>query len=540
MTDVVGSDCQRPDDRSLGKYQRYLAATADVIDRHAVLLYGALITLLAAFFVAAAFFLTVEADESWIMLSTAHTFGIAVPVTDMLGKPTITTGGVHLLLHGILAHVTMNIVAHRFISLAAAAGLLLIVYRGFRVLGHPSARAAAGTALVAATPGFVLQAGLATGEVIAVLFLVAAGFHWTRRSSHSLSAAAMTGVLLGLACAARINCVAAVGGLIAYAVVVQQPDRHRIGRVMLVAVIAFAITAAAAGIYYLIGSTRVIDEGQGVYFATATGVGSARKSIPQIIQSALLLNEYLPIPLLALVTGAWIVRHFDTGRGDPRNRSDLAGVLLFMGIAVLTAWTLFAPIPHLRYLWPALACVWLAGASVVLDAWQRMGSAVTRLVMHGVVVLVCGYALLASGFVAGHGESLTLVYRAIGVSPRLALPREQWFRAASDQRALARFIAGQPASASFFTLYAAGAYPMVYLSGRSIPNIDRMGRTRDRFLVLLPADHMIWQPGGAYFAWKEANTRPAFKSGDFAVLRIGDRAPPPPAKLVSVGLSDIY
>ena len=513
---------------------------AGFADRHAFLLYGGVVGSFLLLFLAAVFLLTVEADESWILLSTAHAFGVPVPLTDAFGRPTITTGGLHLLLHGLLARVTTSIVIHRLISTVTAALLFLLVYRICRSLRHPRSRAMAGAALFATVPGFVLQAGLAMGEVIAVVFLIGAGLHWIRRGALSLRAAAVTGLLLGLAFATRVNCAAAAGGLIAYAIVAPHPNWQRLSRALLAVLVAMVVLAVSVAFYYYVGSTPAAGE-QAAHVATATGIGSGRKSVFQIVQALLMMNEFLPILLLVLIAAAWIVRRVGLpGAEEEDDTGDLAGIMLLMGLAILAAWILFAPIPHLRYLWPALVCIWMAGIVLFLDVWLQAKRAVTRLTLHGVVGVACGYALLAGVFMVGHGESLTLVYRAMGLSARPALPRGDWFRAARDQRALASFIASQPMSAHFYTLYAPGAYPVVYLSGRSIPNSGRMSDAENRFLILLPADHAVWQPSGAYSAWKKAYTRPVFRSGDFAILRVDDRAPVPPQEMLSVGMSDIY
>src|SRR5256885_16487444 len=84
-----------------------------VIERFATPLYAALIIAFLLVFLAAAHFLTVEADEAWILLSTMNAFGIPLPQTDALASPTLTSGGVHLLIHGALAWITSSIFVHR-------------------------------------------------------------------------------------------------------------------------------------------------------------------------------------------------------------------------------------------------------------------------------------------------------------------------------------------------------------------------------------------------------------------------------------------
>ena len=62
--------------------------------------------------VAAIFAFTLEADESWMLLSTYHAFGLPVPQPYNIANPTVTTGGIHLLIHGVLGFITANIEAY--------------------------------------------------------------------------------------------------------------------------------------------------------------------------------------------------------------------------------------------------------------------------------------------------------------------------------------------------------------------------------------------------------------------------------------------
>ena len=73
------------------------------------------------------FFFTVEADEAWTMMSTMHAFGVNLPQTSALANPTITTGGVHFLVHGLISKFSDSMIAHR------AASLLFLVMLAFLV-----------------------------------------------------------------------------------------------------------------------------------------------------------------------------------------------------------------------------------------------------------------------------------------------------------------------------------------------------------------------------------------------------------------------
>jgi len=62
---------------------------------------------LEATFLLAARYLSVEADEAWILMSTSHAFHVRLPPTAAIDLPTITTGGLHFLVQGLLSRITM-------------------------------------------------------------------------------------------------------------------------------------------------------------------------------------------------------------------------------------------------------------------------------------------------------------------------------------------------------------------------------------------------------------------------------------------------
>ncbi len=510
---------------------RMTAAAAEMIDRISLPIYGLVIACFATLFALATRLLSMEADEAWILLSTDYVFGVPAPVTNVLGSPTVTTGGPHLLVHGVLGWITSDLLAHRAVTLVAAAGLLLLVYRALRRADTPVGRAVAGTALFAAVPGFVLQAGMAMGEVFAAAFLVWAAIHWVRRGAGSMPAAIIAGVLLGLACAARVSCAAAIPALVIYVLFTRFSDRRMLSRAVAAALIAAIIMGLMVAIYFHLGSMAAAGTPH-PYLATASATGLSKpKSLGRMLQS--------------IEIGAWFLARDKAQVGSqPGARSaqsyDLAGVLLFMGLAQLAAWVVVAPIPHLRYLWPAMACIWLSGIILLLDLWHRARTPVARLALHGIVVTGCGYALIVGALTLVHGESLTLVYQAMGVSPRLPISGERRFRAAADQRALAAFVASRPASARFFAITPPVAYPIAYLGGRNVEPAIAMAGGGERYMLILPADYTVWRPGPGFDAWRRTHARPAFQSGGVAAFRIAEDAPAPPIRQYPVGENDLF
>ena len=144
-------------------------------------LYVAIVVCFCLTFGAGVFILTVEPDEAWILMSTMKAFRIPLPPTTAVGFPTTTTGGLHFVLHGLVALLRSgDILVHRLVSICFTLILLGLVFKVIEHRVKDRILAAAGTALFAAAPGFLLQASLATSEIIATTTFLLAALFWVR------------------------------------------------------------------------------------------------------------------------------------------------------------------------------------------------------------------------------------------------------------------------------------------------------------------------------------------------------------------------
>jgi len=512
--------------------------------RAAPAVHAAALAAFALLFAAAAWFLTLEADESWTMMSTLQAFGVPLPPTSALANPTITTGGVHLLVHGLLGRATTDVLAHRAVTLAFAALLLWYVDRLVRpVAGGRLDRRLAALVAFAAVPGFVLQAGMALGEVQATLLLIWGSVVWADHGRRSWRWALAAGAILGMACATRINCLAALPGLVAFALFGGGTRPLLWWRVVL-ATLSAAVAAgtSVAGSALYLAARSAAAAGQQQYLTNSTGVGAARKSVAQVLQYLVVGDGYLPTLLILAVAGGWAVRRLratdEAGAADATSR---AGVLLFVGLTLWAAWVWRAPVPHLRYLWPAMACIWLSGILQTLIAWRRVRDVAADTVAHAGVAALAAASLATGAGIVLNGESLVLVYQASGLAPRLAPDSDARLRAAADQQALARFAGTLPATTRLLTITPANAYPITYLSGRTVYGItEPAAASGERVLLMQPADHYVWRPSPAFAQWRARHTQPIFRRGDVAALRLAPGAPPPPGGTRPIGQNDLY
>jgi hypothetical protein len=251
---------------------------AEVLLRFAPVLQVFAIFCFLLLFAAGAVFFTVEPDEAWILLSTMKAFGLPVPDTSAVATPILTSGGLHTLVHGVIAIFTTSIIAHRAVSVLFSAGLLGLVFAILRGLPASPGLAAAGTAMFAAVPGFVLQAGLATAEVMATTLMLGGLLLWVRRGLQSAVGAVWAGVLVGLASATRVNCVVALGAMVVGILLARISWRERllrsglgIGVAALLLVVGLTTWMLAFGVASYRDLSAIMAD-----MAEETGIGSAQ------------------------------------------------------------------------------------------------------------------------------------------------------------------------------------------------------------------------------------------------------------------------
>lgn len=494
----------------------------------------AAIAALVAGWIAASIRLTVEPDEAWVLLSTAETWGVRVPESIATGIPTITTGGLHLITHGILALLSLDIFAHRMITIAASMALLLLSFRIFRAAGNDHSLALAGTVLMAATPGILLQASLALGEVMAFALLLASAAHWTWRGRNSASAALITGLLFGLASATRINLLVALGAFPLFVTVFYRGDWAKMRHAIVVLVVAVLANGTITAFHYWLGGGG-LGEREATQLGAATGASTVL-DLPRLLETFEVANQYFPLLLVAAIALAWWVRHTGARREGSACGSDLAALLIAMGGAMWLVWVVRAPIPHLRYLWPAIACLWTGGILVLLDWWRGQQKRRTRTMLHLLVVLAFFGSFISNTKALLVADSVILSYQFMGLSTRYPDLHLTQGLDAMIQKQQAKLIADLPANARIEALSPEASMPIVLLSGRNVYHLNRAPRASgERYIVTTSADYRIWSPGPDFSLWRARHTRELFAMGGHALLHVDRSAPPAPFDLRPLG-----
>lgn len=463
------------------------------------------------------FALTVEPDEVWNLMSTMKAFGLPLPPTSAVNQPVTTTGGLHFLLHGVVALVRSgDIVFHRAISIATTLLLLFIVFKTVAFHINDRVLAAAGTALFAAAPGFLLQASLATSEVIATTAILLAALFWFRFGSKSTGFAALGGVLFGIACATRMTCLAMLPAILVWSIFTKRGWSGQLVFPVIAIAFAVAIFLGLTATYFAAFGDTPWSEFM-VASGSASGVSRAFPGLMLRLNYLAVSDGIFPLTGLLALAG-WFV-HRASSEQNKQGMVSFCGLLLLAGGAGWLAWLLKAPIPHIRYLWPALPLIWLAIIMLGLSELHRVNHPRALVIAHLTIVCICFGQVLLNVRMLAVGDSLTLVYEAARRT-ELGTPRKL-FEVRKHQQAMADHLAGLPKSAKVHALSEPAVYPMTFLSGRTIASLSEFGEASvTRYLLIQAYDRSIWPASWDRISWLQNNAKLEVRHGDYWLYRI--------------------
>jgi len=495
-----------------------------VVDRHALWIYGTLLVLMFAVCQLAVRSFTVETDEAWILLSTFKALRLGMGGSAAVEFPTVTSGGLHFLIHGLLGRATDSIVVHRTVSLLFLGALVLLVFGLMRRLGAEPRHAAAGGMLVLATPGLVLQASLAMAEIIATVVLLATVVYWERRGRLSLSGSAITGLLLGLTCATRTNCLVSIPVMAVCATLDASDWTTGLSRAAAMVAGSVAVYGIGVGGYaglFVVGNWAGFAHVMG----GATGA-SVDKNLGDYLLNLNLAADFFP-PLLIAGVLAGLVAIWRRATGELR----LPLVLVSISLVGALAWTIGAPLPHVRYAWPFAPFLFVA-AGMLAHLTGALARPWSQFIVHLFVIGSVLHQTVTSLVYIGSGDSFVAASQAnrqVGVPSPLEHTTN-----IRQQGEMARFIAGLPAQADITTEFLPLGFPLSYLSHRPVRSITSWDSPRQRPLYFIVAPGAIALPH-AYsrvIGWLQRNCTLVLTAGDYAIFSV--HGPEPFPVLVAV------
>jgi len=478
--------------------------------------YAAVVVAFFLTFGGGVFALTIEPDEIWILMSTMKAFGLPLSPTSALDHPVTTSGGLHFILHGLLAlWQGGDILFHRLVSIGVTLILLAVVFKLIERQVKDRMLAMAGTALFAAAPGFLLQASLATSEIVATTTFLLATLFWIRYGHRSFGMALLGGVLFGLACATRMTCLSMLPAILVWSLVARRGWIARLVYPLLAVATAVLVYLAFLAVYFFAFGDTALSE----FFGAIGAASGASVPFPGIMQRLNFVgvgDGIIPV-LAILALAGWFISRLEAGKDD-REIIGLCGFFALAGVAGWLAWVLKAPLPHIRYLWPAIPLLWLAAILLGFSALKRSGRTRTVMMTHILLILMCTVQGLLNMRMLAVGDSLELEYE-INRGARLSTPT-QFFASSRNQEAMASQLVMLPRSANVYALRKEEAYPMTYLSGRTVKSIrELINASADDYLLVQPSDyfrHTDW----ALISWVQDNTTLTAQSGRYELHRV--------------------
>ena len=478
--------------------------------------YAAIVVAFCLTFGGGVFALTVEPDEFWILMSTMKAFGLPLSPTSALDHPVTTSGGLHFILHGLLAlWQGGDILFHRLVSIGVTLILLAVVFKLIERQVKDRMLAMAGTALFAAAPGFLLQASLATSEIVATTTFLLATLFWIRYGHRSFGMALLGGVLFGLACATRMTCLSMLPAILVWSMLARQGWRARFVYPVLAVAMAVLVFVAFKAVYVAaFGDTRLSQLMAAL--GSGSGVSVPFEGIEMRLNYLVVADGVIPVlAILALV--GWFMSRLDEGKED-RGTIELCGFLLLAGAAGWFAWVLKAPIPHIRYLWPAIPLLWLTAILLGMSALSRSTWTQTVVMTHVVLILMCAAQGLLNMRMLAVGDSLALVYE-FARGTRLATPTN-FFAPRKSQETMAGLMASLPPSANVYALAEEAAYPMAFLSGRPVKSIRKSTEASAEDYVLVQPSDYYRRTNWDLIGWVQGNTTLMAQHGKYELRRV--------------------
>ena len=389
-------------------------------------------------FIGDAWFLTVEPDEAWNLMSVANAMPFDIRHFPAISQPVISSGGLYALIQGAGA---AERVGH-------ARPPLDVIDFYDRHCGRPLR--------ICAPPLRFDNTGMdRCGPVFLHSGAVSSGRTSDRRDNgdgiaavHNSAMARTRAASFAAGCvvrdAARCRGGDAIDGGTDGASIPALDVAHGadLGRGLVTAAVAatgMLITAILLIGGYIFAFGGAVDGHFLDYVRGATGAGQFHHAF-DILSFMQVSEPFLPTVGIAVLIAALVVATRTAGNG-PLLR--VIALLIFASVAGWVAWVLKAPIAHVRYLWPQVPMIWTAAILLVLDAVHRDGSRRAVAALCAGTIVLCGVQGLVAIRAMVAGDTLNLLYAATRQSPA-ETPR--WPLAASaDQRVIAgadRFVAG--------------------------------------------------------------------------------------------------
>ncbi|HUQ38269.1 MAG TPA: hypothetical protein VM144_18010 [Aestuariivirga sp.] len=474
--------------------------------------------------IAMVFLTTLGTDEAWVLNGLKS---LLLPWTpDASSEPISTNGGLFALVNLVLEFMLGSIVwVHRLFSLAcllALVGVLLFRWPGpplkmqFRILFVAPLLGLPGTAEIGTT-------ALGTSTAVLLVFLAAGA--WTSSDRPGAGRILACGLLFGLGAASRFDLVLFAPALFLAECLRIYRDKLKyatIARTLAVIGIGLAIFAANQILLSPSAYPSTPENGFQRLLGT-TGIASSFLNYPFILNRISLSIGFFPPVLIAICLAGFIWRQrAGESVADSLKAERFRALLFIIGIVLWTSWMLRSPIPHLRYIWPALACfAILLGFLLVQLLRDALKSGEWKKV---VFCQITALALIITG-IAGSTRNIVMGetnYMSWEWSGEMSRDYFRRFQHVQDQIAAFDYVKNQiPADATILSYVPFG---LRYKTGRPILNaITELPDAANgrKFYLVLPPDvgTYLYLDAGSY-GWITENSDLRAQFGRYSIYEL--------------------
>jgi hypothetical protein len=473
---------------------------------------------------AAVFVMTLGTDEAWVLNGLRSS--LHPQVKDLSTELIVTSGGLFALLNmGVEWAVGSQVWVHRLLSLLALGGVFALVLLRVRRAGLPTPVRWLTLAPLMAVPGTIEIGTTALGTSIGLFLMVASMLVWSAAAIPLSKRIVYGGLLFGLAAASRYDLVLFGPAVLLVSSVRLTPA----GRMSLkLSVAAWAFVGLGLAVFFLNqwAMAQPANATVAENLDVAKGLGNWALDYPRLLNQWSTLSTYAPLPLLALalLSAFWFTPETNQTSDPEVPRFEV--LLAVTGFVLLLAWLFRAPIPHLRYAYPALFCFACLGAVGLQNLAAQSFSVGSH--RHWLLCQCLGLAAIL-GSIGTTTRSLVMS-DSDNVSWEWTheVPYDYFrrFEAQQHQIQIASFLRNDLAPDS--RLYGYVPYALRYLTERQIvavdllQQIDSTAQHKNRYLVLTPATGTYLYLNHAAANWLLLNTKLIKQIGRYSVYQLPD------------------
>jgi hypothetical protein len=344
------------------------------------------------------FLMTLGTDEAWILMGPRGLNEFGKYGEGSVIRSDYSTAGPHtvlaFLLYG-LGRGRLEVI--RILSPLSLAALVIVLgLLTHRVQSDRGSISWIAICPILAVRGTFMLGAQAYGEVLATSLVAGGALLWATLPVGTWRRRLWVGLILGLAAAARLNCVLGAIALPLAALLFGSPRWGEVRDGLFSMVTALACLGIQVAFLYWVSvplQSEAVTASLEAYGLGHVFRGPLAYFIPERLNYWIVGEDFLPFSVAVLITAGWL-----WARRQVERASGMDFLLTFAWLLWIV-WHVQAPIAHLRYLWPAMVSFYLVGGVVLARLYRRAVEEPLPALRLGICA-VC-VALVFSGYLEG-------------------------------------------------------------------------------------------------------------------------------------------